>query len=185
MNVRRWMLPSLCLAIAAVAFTAGLLIRPEKQNPQRQPQALVSKEALSTLLNTQFNDYDGKSHPFSQWKGKVLVINFWATWCAPCREEMPYFSRIGAKYAVNGIQFIGISTDTPETVRRFAQQHGVSYPLLIGGPQIIALSTELGNRQSGLPFTLILDRNGEPLLTRTGRLPEAELENFLKSAATP
>lgn len=185
MNLRRWILPSLFVAIGSVAFTAGLLIRPEKQNSQRQPQELVSKEALSTLLNAQFDDYDGKSYPFSRWKGKILVINFWATWCAPCREEMPYFSRIGAKFAVKGVQFVGISTDTPETVRFFAQQLGISYPLLIGGPQIIALSTELGNRQSGLPFTLILNRNGEPLLTRTGRLPEAELESFLRNAATP
>ena len=185
MNLRRAMILALCILIGVAAFTAGLLVRPGKRVSQPLPQEVVSKQALSTLFDAQFNDYEGKPRPFAQWKGNILVINFWATWCAPCREEMPYFSRISEKYAAKGVQFVGISTDTPETVRLFAQQHGVSYPLLIGGPQIVALSTELGNRQSVLPFTLILDRNGEPLLTRTGRLPEAELDSFLKSAATP
>ncbi len=185
MILRKWLLPALCVAVGAVAFTAGFLVRPEKQTSQRPLQESASKEALSTLLNAQFDDHEGKPHSFSRWKGKILVINFWATWCAPCREEMPYFSQISEKYASKGVQFVGISNDTPETVRLFAQQHGVSYPLLIGGAQIVALSMDLGNRQSGLPFTLILDRNGEPLLARTGRLPEAELDGLLKGAATP
>ncbi len=184
MNLRRGMIPVLCGLVGVAAFTAGLLIRPDNRISQPPVQDLVSKPALSALFDSQFNDYDGKPHPFSRWEGKILVINFWATWCAPCRDEIPYFSRISEKYAEKGVQFIGISTDAPDTVRLFAQQHSVSYPLLIGGPQIVALSTELGNRQSGLPFTLILGRNREPLLARTGRLPEAELDSLLKGTTT-
>lgn len=185
MNLRRAMIPALCVLIGVAAFTTGFLVRPGKRVSQPPPPEVVSKQALSALLDAQFNDYEGKPQPLAQWKGKILVINFWATWCAPCREEMPYFSRINEQYAGQGVQFVGISTDAADTVRLFARQHKVSYPLLIGGPQIVALSTELGNRQSGLPFTLILGRNREPLLARTGRLPESELESFLRRAATP
>ena len=185
MNLRRWVIPALCGLIGVAAFSAGLLMRPEKRLSQPPAQDFVSKQALSALFDVEFNDYRGKPHPFSQWKGKILVVNFWATWCAPCREEMPYFSRISEKYAEKGVQFVGISADAPDTVRRFAQQLDVSYPLLFGGPQTVDLSIDLGNRQSGLPYTVILGRNREPLLTRTGRLPEAELESLLKGAIAP
>ena len=172
-----------CL-IGMAVFAAAFIVRSGRQATPAPTTDFVSQRALSTLLDGQLNDYEGKPQAFSQWKDKILVINFWATWCAPCREEMPYFSRISENYAAKGVQFVGISTDTPSTVRLFAQQHGVSYPLLIGGPQVIALSTELGNTQSGLPFTLILGRNREALLTRTGRLAAVELENVLHGTIT-
>ena len=84
--------------------------------------------------------------------------------------------------AEKGVQFVGLSTDTAETIRLFATNHRISYPLLVGGSHLISLTAELGNRQSGLPFTLILDLNREPLLIRTGRLGEAELESVLYRA---
>ena len=95
---------------------------------------------------------------------------------------MPYFSRLSEQYAEKGVQFVGLSTDTAETIRLFATNHRISYPLLVGDPHLISLTAELGNRQSGLPFTLILDLNREPLLIRTGRLGEAELESVLYRA---
>ncbi len=183
MTLGKGTIAALCALIGVVAFTAGFLVRPEKRVSQAPAQEFVSKRALSALFGLQFNDYGGTAYPFSQWKGKILVINFWATWCAPCREEMPYFSRLSKEYAGKGVQFVGISADAPDTIRLFAEQHRVFYPLLVGGPQTVAMSIDLGNRQSGLPYTLILGRNGELLLARTGRLPEAELENLLKSTA--
>ncbi len=184
MNSRRGMILALCCLIGMAAFATVFIVRSGKQATPASRKDFVSQRALSALLDGQLNDYEGKPQPFSQWKEKILVINFWATWCAPCREEMPYFSRISEKFAAKGVQFVGISADAPNTVRLFAQQRGISYPLLIGGPQVIALSTELGNKQSGLPFTLILGRSRETLLTRTGRLAAVELENVLQSATT-
>ncbi len=185
MTLGKGTIAALCALVGAAAFTAGFLARPEKRVSPPPAQDFASKRTLSGLFDLQFNDYGGTPYPFSQWKGKILVINFWATWCAPCREEMPYFSRLSKEYAGKGVQFVGISADPPDTIRLFAKQHGVAYPLLVGGPQTVAMSIDLGNRQSGLPYTLILGRNGEPLLARTGRLPEAELERLLKSAAAP
>lgn len=143
----------------------------------------ISAATLRGFLDGDLNDHRGRRQPLSQWKGKILVVNFWAGWCQPCREEMPYFSRLNEKYAAQGVQFLGISTDPPEAVAAFAAAHPVSYPLLIAGPGAIELSKALGNRPGGLPYTLILGRAGEPLLTRTGRLPETELERLLEAAA--
>ena len=179
MNCRRWQIPALCGVVAASAFVAAMLFWPQKPVPPRRAPATASMQALSRLHDLQLNDYQGKSQPFSQWKGKILVINFWAAWCAPCREEMPYFSRISRDYAEKGVQFVGISSDSAATVRGFADREKISYPLLVGGQHTLELSAALGNSQSGLPFTAIVGRNGEPLLAHTGRLSESELESLL------
>lgn len=179
MNLRRWQIVAAC-ALATAAFVAGIAIRQNVPAAKAPTSGTVSKQALSGLFAIQLDDFRGQSHAFAQWKGKILIVNFWATWCGPCRDEMPYFSRIAEKYAANGVQFVGISTDPAETVSTFAAHYRISYPLLIGGPGAIELSAALGNELKGLPYTIILGRNGEPLLTRTGRLAEADLEALLE-----
>jgi len=179
MNLRRWQLVAACLA-AAAAFISGIVIQRNASSTKPPASGAVQEKALAGLFAIRLDDFRGQPHSFAQWKGKILVVNFWATWCAPCRDEMPYFSKIAEKHAANGVQFVGISTDPAETVSAFAERYRISYPLLIGGPGAIELSAALGNSLKGLPYTLILDRNGEPLLARTGRLPEAELEGVLK-----
>lgn len=176
---RKSLIIALCCATGIGALTAQLVFRSAKTPLTGE---LLSQTALPALLDHSFADYNEKPFKLSQWSEKILVINFWATWCPPCREEMPYFSRLSEQYAEKGVQFVGLSTDTAETIRLFASNHRISYPLLVGGPHLISLTAELGNRQSGLPFTLILDLNREPLLIRTGRLGEAELESVLYRA---
>ncbi len=176
---RKGLVIALCCAIGAAGLTVQLVFRSTKTPQARE---FTSQKALFTLLDHSFTDYNDKPFKLSQWPEKILVINFWATWCPPCREEMPYFSRISEQYAQKGVQFVGLSTDTAETIRLFASNHRISYPLLVGGPHLIPLIAELGNRQSALPFTLILDLNREPLLIRTGRLGKAELESVLHRA---
>ena len=164
------------IVLAAVAlFACGTAV-------QAAQVRAISAVTLRSFLSSEFNDHRGRRQPMSQWKGRILVVNFWASWCAPCREEMPYFSRLHQKYAAQGVQFLGISTDPPDAVAAFTAKFAVSYPLLIGGPGTIELARSLGNQPDGLPYTLILGRNGEPLLTRTGRLPESELEALLEAA---
>ena len=176
---RKSLIIALCCATGIGALTAQLVFRSAKTPLTGE---LPSQTALPTLLDHSFIDYNEKPSTLSQWSEKILVINFWATWCPPCREEMPYFSRLSEQYAEKGVQFVGLSTDTAETIRLFATNHRISYPLLVGDPHLISLTAELGNRQTGLPFTLILDLNREPLLIRTGRLGEAELESVLYRA---
>ncbi len=168
---RRWTLTGTAVLLLAAAATAFLLTAKKESG---------SRQAIDRLFTTTLDDERGERQTLAQWRGKILVVNFWATWCPPCREEMPYFSRLHTDYAAQGVQFVGIAVDSAEAVSTFAARTPVTYPLLVGGPGIIELSAELGNQAAGLPFTLILDRNAEPVATRIGRLPEAELENLLR-----
>src|SRR5262249_62096149 len=114
------------------------------------------------------------------WHGKVLVINFWATWCAPCRREIPEFVRLQERHGARGLQFVGIALDQPQPVGEFAREFHINYPLLIGGLETMALMRESGNRAGVLPFTLILDRQGKVARTHRGGLKESTLETTIQ-----
>lgn len=132
------------------------------------------------LLRLELPDANGTPQAMRQWQGKVIVANFWATWCPPCRDEIPAFQRLSRKYEANGVQFVGISIDSPDKVRQFAAEFGVTYPLLIASSEVMSIATELGNRSQGLPFTVILDREGAVRRTKLGRLSEESLESALR-----
>jgi peroxiredoxin len=134
-----------------------------------------STRDASTLLELSLPDTSGHQEALSQWKGKVLVVNFWATWCAPCREEMPEFVKAQAELGPRGLQFVGIAVDEPDKAERFAQELGVNYPVLIGGYGAIELSRTLGNRVVALPFTVVVDRRGRVAQTHLGPFKPTEL----------
>lgn len=114
-------------------------------------------------------------------KGQVVVLNFWATWCIPCREEIPMFNSVQAAYGKAGVQFIGIAIDDTETIRAFIKTTPIDYPVLIGGLDAIELSRKLGNRLQGLPFTALFDRKGALSYAQTGPLSQALLEERLNA----
>jgi thiol-disulfide isomerase/thioredoxin len=109
----------------------------------------------------------------------VVVLNFWATWCAPCREEMPGFERLQSRWAGRGVQFVGVSAEDPAKVVAFARSLQVTYPLWVGGDEVAELSKRLGNRMGVLPHTVVLDPTGSPLGTRVGAYKESDLDNAL------
>jgi len=129
----------------------------------------------STLLALTLPDPSGHPQALSQWRGKVLVVNFWATWCAPCREEMPEFVKAQGELGSKGLQFVGIAVDEPDKAQRFASEIGLNYPVLVGGYGAIELSKTLGNRVVALPFTIIVDRQGRVAHTQLGPLKPAQL----------
>ncbi len=124
-------------------------------------------------------DLNGQTQRFAQWRGKVLIVNYWATWCHPCREEMPGFSRLQDKYRDKGVQFVGISIDTADKIIEFQKTTPVTYPLLIGDISVMENSAKLGNTRQALPFTAVFDREGRLYATKLGRLAEPELERQL------
>ncbi|WP_413438233.1 TlpA family protein disulfide reductase [Sulfuriferula sp. GW1] len=142
--------------------------------------AVDSSDASATLFKAGFKDLAGIRQPLSQWRGKVLVVNFWATWCPPCRTEIPEFIKLQTKYGAQGLQFVGIAIDETAKVQAFSDQMGMNYPVLVGDLDAVALSQATGNRLGGLPYTLILDRTGKVVATELGGLSTAKLEAILK-----
>jgi thiol-disulfide isomerase/thioredoxin len=139
-----------------------------------------AQKGLAHLLGTNFSDLSGRPQTVKSWSGKVVVVNFWATWCPPCREEMPGFSRLQTKLAGSGVQFIGIGIDDADKIQQFQKEFPVSYPLLVAGLETIDLTRELGNSTEGLPFTVVIDRQGQIRLAKAGRMDEAEVERELR-----
>ncbi len=164
------------LATSFLAFTVGHNAARTSTPVQANAGKAVAAEAIYGLT---LPDLAGTAQPMAQWAGRVLVVNYWATWCTPCRDEMPAFSRLHEKYAHRGLSFVGISLDEAEKIRTFIQTTPVSYPLLIAGPEVLQATADLGNGPQGLPFTVIFSRDGRIVASKLGRFAEADLEKLI------
>lgn len=130
-------------------------------------------------------DVHGQRRHTSEWQGKILIINFWATWCPPCVKEMPLFVQMQEKYGAQGVQFIGIGIDRVEAIEAFIKRMEVNYPILIGEQEAVAVSESLGNAQGGLPFTVIVDRTGRITQHQLGEVKEKYLEAVITELLAP
>jgi thiol-disulfide isomerase/thioredoxin len=163
----------LIIVVAVVALGLGMLAGHLKTEPSA-PNGMTPERIYSST----FHGVDGRPQPLERWKGKVVVLNFWATWCPPCRAEIPEFVKIQAKYAAKGFTFVGIALDERDAVAQFAKEFRINYPLLLGGAEGSGFANALGSR-SALPFSVVMDRHGNIVATRLGTLNEAELEKLL------
>ncbi|MEO1766636.1 TlpA family protein disulfide reductase [Thiobacter aerophilum] len=164
------------LLIGVVALAAlGLGLWVGERHSRPEPPNGMTPERLYALT---FADLEGRPQALGRWHGQVVVLNFWATWCPPCRAEMPEFVRVQQRYGARGFSFVGIALDEPAAVQAFARELGINYPLLIGGAQGATLARSLGSR-GALPFSVILDRQGRIVATRLGTLSESELHQLL------
>jgi thiol-disulfide isomerase/thioredoxin len=136
--------------------------------------------ASAALFATRLPDPAGQPQPFEQWKGQVIIVNFWATWCTPCREEMPHFVRMQDMYGKRGLTFVGIAIDKAERVERFAREIGVNYPLLVGDMSAFQLARQAGNVGDFLPYTVVLDRGGRIVARRAGVYTEQTLAPIIE-----
>jgi thiol-disulfide isomerase/thioredoxin len=159
---------------AAVALAGGLALFSWLRNSP-PPDA-------APLLAISLPDVDGREQALAQWKGKVLVVNFWATWCAPCREEMPMFVKAQSQHGGRGLQFVGVAIDDADKVRKFAAEIGLNYPALVGGYGAMELSKTLGNSVMALPFTVVVDRRGRIVLNHLGPMKQPQLDRVLGQA---
>ncbi|WP_018988048.1 TlpA family protein disulfide reductase [Aromatoleum toluclasticum] len=171
---------TLILAVAAVAGFAGYLTR-HAASPSRPAPPQVARDAGAPILALELPDSNGQPQALAQWRGKVLVVNFWATWCPPCLREIPEFAAVSRRFADAPVQFVGIGIDQPDNVRRFSEENKVPYPLLIAPLQTLAVTSALGNTSQALPFTAIFDRQGELDFVKLGTLNEAELEGKIRA----
>lgn len=176
---RAWLLiGSLALIAAAIGYYRFGVLRESAGTPTTAAQALP-------IFNIVLADLKGQPQALGQWRGKVLVVNYWATWCPPCLEEMPAFSRLQDKYRDKDVQFVGISIDNAAKIVEFQKTTPVSYPLLIGDIGVMENSAALGNTRQALPFTAVFDRQGRLSSTKLGRFAEADLERELIELMSP
>jgi len=144
--------------LAVAAIVAGMLAQ---RWLNATPQAVAE-------FSVEFPDTEGKIHHLEEWKGKILIVNFWATWCPPCLEEMPEFVKLQTELGGNGLQFIGVAIDDTKSVKDFLASTPVNYPILIGENGGAAWASLLGNRMNILPFSAVIDRNGKLVHAQAG-----------------
>jgi thiol-disulfide isomerase/thioredoxin len=138
------------------------------------------RDAGEVLLATRLPDVSGTPQELEQWRGKVLVVNFWATWCPPCLKEIPEFIQLQQRYGPKGVQFIGVAIDDKARVLGYMAQAGMNYPVLMAEQEGLDLAREAGNRLGALPYTVVIDREGRAARTELGVLDEAKLAPLLE-----
>jgi thiol-disulfide isomerase/thioredoxin len=171
------------LLLAFIVAIAGYAIYSlsNKTGPVSLPQANDQSSIVSTArAGFTLPDLEGKPRHIKEWDGKVVLLNFWATWCPPCRREMPGFIEVREQYAAQGFEIVGIAIDAAKPVREFTANLGVNYPVLHGQNDASIVASHYGNAAGMLPFSVIIDRQGIVQYARAGELTKAALEKELK-----
>lgn len=159
--------------VGAAAAVAGALVGA---------LGLQSANGAAALLAYSFQDLGGRGTRLRDWSAPVLLCNFWATWCAPCREEIPLLVAARRQYAAKGLEIAGIGVDQPAKLRSFANDFGVDYPILVAGADSSDLMRELGNRAAALPYSVLLDRRRRITYKKLGAWERTELEREIRAA---
>ena len=172
---------TLIIVVALAAGLGGYFANRSGEKPPSSQSREISADTVNALLALQLPDTEGRTQALEQWRGQVIVANFWATWCPPCRKEIPDFSAASEALADQPVQFIGISIDSLEKVRAFDDEFKVPYPLLIAGADVLTLAAGFGNDARALPFTVIIDREGKARHIKLGTLNRDELERKIRA----
>jgi thiol-disulfide isomerase/thioredoxin len=143
---------------------------------------LASDPAVKAFFANAWQSPDGKAINSADWQGKVLVVNFWASWCPPCVEEMPTLDLLQKDYLQQNVLFVGIGIDSPSNIREFLEKTPVNYPIVIGGLEGSNLSKQLGNSQGALPYTIIINAKGKATYSKLGKISEEDVRSAIKSA---
>jgi thiol-disulfide isomerase/thioredoxin len=163
----------LIVTVAIIAFVGGLSVRNLLSSPL--DKAKVSEGSHQKLTEFSLPDLVGKQRNIKEWYGKVLVINFWATWCPPCLKEMPEFEAMQKEFSDKGLQFIGIALDDADPVKEFIASKKITYPILLGEDQGTKIAHDLGNIVNTVPFTVIVDKKGLVVKSHMGELSRKQL----------
>lgn len=136
--------------------------------------------SAGAVYDARFTDLNGVARSLATWEQKLLVVNFWATWCGPCKEEIPLLVALDKTFRDRGVQFVGIAADSPLNVANFAKNMDISYPLLTSEADALAFSKRLGNRLGLLPHTVVIKPGGEIIYSKLGVVSEGELAGIIE-----
>ncbi len=169
------------LSIGIALFGQHWFDRPEGTPATSGTGVYRGEGEMATLPDIRLPDLDGREVVSNAWAGKVVVLNYWASWCPACLREMPLLVQAQEAIGEGRLQVVGIAIDEPSEARRFVAANPLNYPVLLGGVETVELSRRLGNRTGGLPFTVIFDAHGRRVFSRTGEMTAAQLHDALRS----
>lgn len=172
---------SLAFAVLATigGYYASHFITTDKA--QAAMVSTANGNAVDTLWAASLQNAVGTSQKLAAFKGKPVVVNFWASWCGPCVKEMPTLATMHREYEKKGITFIGVGVDSEKNVNAFLQKVPVDYPIYIAGFGGADLARNFGNNAGALPFTVVIDAKGAIRLTKLGEVDQKELKTVLDS----
>lgn len=162
------------VVLALIASIAGAVVSYTFHGAASSPLKSSDRPAFS------LPDLDGVVRPVSTWDGRILVLNFWATWCPPCRDELPQLVTLQKEFGQRGVQVVGVAVDDPGDVRKFVAELGIPYPILVGSDDALRVSAQYGNEIGALPYTVVVSRGGKIVHTRHGSVKPGELEQAVK-----
>ena len=163
------------LIVILLALLGGIGLGVWRLSPNPAPSA-------GWLFELSYPQPDGTTLPLGQARGRLTVVNFWATWCPPCVEEMPELSRIHAQMSSSDVKVLGLAVDAPSQVKSFLQDTPVSYPVAIVGAAGSEMAKKLGASVDALPYTVLIDGTGRVTHQKLGRIKEDELRKWIKAA---
>ncbi|MBR8455607.1 TlpA family protein disulfide reductase [Burkholderia dolosa] len=173
----------LALAVVAAAAVAGGIAAGHWFRGSHDDATAVAAPArrspVEQLWAASLTGVDGKPVTLASFKGQKVVVNFWASWCGPCAEEMPELVALSHQYKQKGIRFVGIGVDSEQNVKTFLQKVKVDYPVFISGYAGADLARNFGNTAGALPFTVVIDETGKVRETKLGQIQPAELKKTL------
>jgi peroxiredoxin len=190
--VKKPLLGVLLVAVALLAAAGGVVLQrylsSSAPTPETPPvgapgparNAITSNVTSQPRPDFQLPDVSGKSRSASEWDGQVVLVNFWATWCPPCVEEMPALNELYGAYKDKGFTIVGIALDTDDDVQAFIDPMDIAYPILIGDETGVTLSQAYGNRLGLLPFSVFVGRDGRIARVHPGEIEYEQAESILK-----
>ena len=172
----------LIFGTALLALMAGALFYAARIPVESQPApASLPEVTLEVVSHPSFTlpDLAGTARDFSEWDGSHRLLNFWATWCAPCRREIPLLKTFQDQHGEDGFQVLGIAVDFPEQVAKYAGEAEFNYPVLIGEQDAMAVAESSGIEFIGMPFTMFVTRDGEYVGAYIGELHQSHLDDVV------
>ncbi|MDB5969798.1 MAG: thioredoxin [Hydrocarboniphaga sp.] len=143
-----------------------------------QPSVIDQTACLAPEIT--LNDLNAQPRKLSEWRGKLVLVNFWATWCAPCLHEIPMLLEIQQQYGARGLQIVGPAMDDMEAVKTSAPELGINYPVLVGDTEIVTAMQALGDTLGALPYSVLIDANGTIVYRKHGEFDRDALQKLIE-----